>query len=86
MPKRFVSLDHPVCGAEEASRNFLEPQPPLLMEEGNALAYTFRQQPLAAVANLLRGQRGWGAHFPIRIRSVISPSRSTPAPFAASTS
>jgi hypothetical protein len=34
MAQRFVSLDHPVC-AKEASRNFLEPQPPLLVEEGN---------------------------------------------------
>ena len=37
-PEEFRRTDHPVCGASEASRLFLMPQPPLLFKEGNVSA------------------------------------------------
>ena len=36
---RFRRSDHPVCGASEASRFLLRPQPPLLFKEGNVLDF-----------------------------------------------
>src|SRR5215470_2678215 len=40
MLQTFCTLDHPVCGAKDASRNFLEPHPPLLVEEGTVALFS----------------------------------------------